>query len=98
MLMSGCLRVPHHQVELAAFGTRSWTSYRELLASQRAPTAAERLRLEEAFDALVEAGTTYAAWDDRVIKTADFQTLAATAANLGVGFFHYRISRSTPYI
>ncbi len=138
MLMSGCLRVPHHQAELAAFGTRSWTFYRDLLASQRAPTAAERLRLEEAFDALVEEGTTYAAWDDRIIKTADkraqllavlqhpdtplhhnamelaarrrvrkrdvrfgpqsrngsrawdtFQTLAATAAQRGVGFFHY---------
>ena len=138
MLMSGCLRVPHHQAELAAFGTRSWTFYRDLLASQRAPTAAERLRLEEAFDALVEEGTTYAALDDRIIKTADkraqllavlqhpdiplhnnamelaarrrvrkrdvsfgpqsrngsrawdtFQTLAATAAKLGVGFFHY---------
>jgi hypothetical protein len=131
-------RVPHHQAELAAFGTRYWTFYRDLLAYQRAPTAAERLRLEEAFDALVEEGTTYTALDDRVIKTADkraqllavlqhpdiplhnndmelaarrrvrkrdvsfgpqsrngarawdtFQTLAATAAKLGVSFFHY---------
>jgi hypothetical protein len=131
------LRVPHHQAELAAFGTRYWTFYRDLLAYQRAPTAAERLRLEKAFDALVEEGTTYTAWDDRIIKTADkraqwlavlqhpdiplhhndmelaarrrvrkrdvsfgpqsrdgarawdtFQTLAATAAKLGVGFFH----------
>jgi hypothetical protein len=131
-------RVPHHQAELAVFGTRYWTFYRDLLAYQRAPTAAERLRLEEAFDALVEEGTTYTALDDRIIKTADkraqllavlqhpdiplhnndmelaarrrvrkrdvsfgpqsrdgarawdtFQTLAATAAKLGVGFFHY---------
>jgi hypothetical protein len=131
-------RVPHHQAELTAFGTRSWAFYRDLLAYQRAPAAAERVRLEEAFDALVEEGTAYAAWDDQISKTANkwvqwlavlqhpdiplytnamelatrrrvrkrdvsfgpqsrdgarawdtFQTLAATAAKLGVGFFHY---------
>lgn len=132
------LRVPHHQAALAAFGERYWTFYRDLLAYQQAPTAAECARLEDAFDALVEDATGYAALDDRISKTADkrarllamlthpdlplhnndmelaarrrvrkrdvsfgpqsrmgarawdtFQTLAATAAKLGVGFFHY---------
>ncbi|ABQ92534.1 IS66 family transposase [Roseiflexus sp. RS-1] len=131
-------RAPHHQAELAAFGERYWTFYRDLLAYQQAPTAAERARLADAFDALVEKETGYAALDDRISKTADkrtqllavlkhpdiplhnndmelaarrrvrkrdisfgpqsrdgarawdtFQTLAATAAKLGVGFFHY---------
>lgn len=131
-------RVPHHQAALAAFGERYWAFYRDLLAYRQAPTAAERTRLEDAFDALVEDETGYAALDDRIIKTADkraqllavlkhpdiplhnndmelaarrrvrkrdvsfgpqsrngarawdtFQTLAATAAKLGVGFFHY---------
>lgn len=131
-------RVPHHQAALTAFGTRYWTFYRALLAYQQAPTAAECARLEDAFDALIEPETGYAALDDRISKTADkrvqllavlkhpdiplhnndmelaarrrvrkrdvsfgpqsrtgarawdtFQTLAATAAKLGVGFFHY---------
>ncbi|PDV97522.1 hypothetical protein [Candidatus Chloroploca asiatica] len=120
------------------FGDRYWAFSRDLLAYQQAPTAAERTRLEDAFDALVEDETGYAALDDRISKTADkraqllavlkhpdiplhnnamelaarrrvrkrdvsfgpqsrtgarawdtFQTLAATAAKLGVGFFHY---------
>ena len=131
-------RVPHHQAECTAFGKRYWTFYRALLAYQQAPTPAERARLEDVFDALVENVTGYAALDDRISKTADkraqllavlkhpdlplhnnamelaarrrvrkrdvsfgpqsrtgarawdtFQTLAATAAKLGVGFFHY---------
>ncbi|WP_129677268.1 transposase [Candidatus Chloroploca sp. Khr17] len=131
-------RVPQHQAELKAFGDRYWTFYRDLLAYQQAPSATERARLEDAFDALVEDVTGYAALDDRISKTADkraqllavlkhpdlplhnnamelaarrrvrkrdvsfgpqsrtgarawdtFQTLAATAAKLGVGFFHY---------
>jgi hypothetical protein len=53
-------RVPHHQAELAAFGTRSWAFSRDLLAYQQALTAAERLRLEGVFDVLVEEGTEYA--------------------------------------
>jgi hypothetical protein len=131
-------RVPHHQAALAAFGDRYWTFYRDLLAYRQTPTAEERVRLEDAFDALVEDVTGYAALDNRISKTADkraqllavlnhpdlplhnndmelaarrrvrkrdvsfgpqsrngarawdtFQTLAATAAKLGVGFFHY---------
>lgn len=131
-------RVPHHQAERTAFGMRYWTFYRDLLAYQQAPTAAEWDRLADAFDALVEDETGYAALDDRISKTADkraqllavlthpdlplhnndlelaarrrvrkrdvsfgprsrtgarawdtFQTLAATAAKLGVGFLHY---------
>ncbi|MFQ3661711.1 MAG: hypothetical protein SNJ69_04860 [Chloroflexaceae bacterium] len=129
--------VAPHQAKLAVFGTRSWTFYRDLLAYRQAPTVAERTRLEDAFDALVEDATRDAALDNRIIKTADkrarllavlnhpdlplhnndmdlaarrrvrkhdvsfgpqsrdgarardtFQTLAATAARLGVGFFH----------
>jgi hypothetical protein len=131
-------RVPQHQADLKAFGDRSWTFYRDLLAYRQTPTAEERARLEDAFDALVEDVTGYAALDDRISKTADkraqllavlkhpdlplhkndmelaarrrvrkrdvsfgpqsrngarawdtFQTLAATAAKRGVGFFHY---------
>jgi hypothetical protein len=131
-------RVPHHQAALAAYGKRYWTFYRALLAYQQAPTPEEQARWEDAFDALVEDETGYAALDDRISKTADkraqllavlkhpdiplhnnamelaarrrvrkrdvsfgpqsrdgarawdtFQTLAATAAKLGVGFFHY---------
>lgn len=124
-------QVPQHQAELKGF-------YRDLLACQQAPSAAERARLEAAFDALVEDVTGYAALDGRIRKTADqrghllavlkhpdiplhhhdmelaarrrvrrrdvsfgpqsqtgaqawdtFPTLVATAAKLGVGFFHY---------
>ena len=131
-------RVHHHPAERAAVGERSWTFYRDLLAYQQAPTEAERARLADAFDALVDKETGYAALDDRISKTADkrtqllavlkhpdlprhkndmelaarrrvrkrdvsfgpqsrdgarawdtFQTLAATAAKLGVGFFPY---------
>ncbi len=64
-------RVPHHQAALAAFGERYWAFYRDLLAYRQAPTAAERTRLEDAFDALVEDETGYAALDDRISKTAD---------------------------
>lgn len=130
--------VPHHQAALATFGQRYWAFYRDLLAYQQAPTAAERARLDDAFDILIEQETGYAALDARIIKTADkreqllavlkhpdiplhnndmelgarrrvrkrdvsfgpqsrtgasawdtFQTLAATATKLGVGFFHY---------
>ena len=63
--------VPRYQAELAAFGTRYGTFSRDLLAYQQVPTAAKRLQLEGAFDALVEEGTTYVALDDRIIKTAD---------------------------
>jgi hypothetical protein len=41
--------MPHHQAELAAFGTRYWTFYRDLLAYQRAPTVAgDRLLISAA--------------------------------------------------
>ncbi len=64
-------RVPHHQAELTAFGTRSWAFYCDLLASQRAPAAAEQVRLEEAFDALVDDTTGYVAWDDQISRTTN---------------------------
>jgi hypothetical protein len=130
-------RLPEHQAEPKVFGDRYWAFYRDLLACQQAPSAAERARLEDAFDAWVEDMTGYAALEDRISKTADtrgrllavlkhpdiplhhhdmelaarrrvrkravsfgppsrtgaqawdtFQTLVATAAKLGVGFFH----------
>ena len=64
-------RVLHHQAELAAFRERYWRFHRDLLVYQQAPTTAERTRLEDAFDTLVETETGYAALDDRIIKTAD---------------------------
>ena len=127
-----------HQRLLDAYRKDYWALYRALLAYREAPTAAERARLVDAFDSLIDRETGYAALDDRISKTADkrtqllavlelpelplhnndmelaarrrvrkrdvsfgpqsragarawdtFQTIAATAAKLGVGLFHY---------
>ncbi len=64
-------RVPHHQALLADVRRAYWSLYRDLLAYQQHPTAAERTRLAAAFDRFVDQTTGYAALDDRIVKTAD---------------------------
>jgi hypothetical protein len=49
-----------HRRALQRFRKRYWDFYRELLAYQRAPAAAEALRLEAAFDTLFATAATYA--------------------------------------
>ncbi|MBI2755254.1 MAG: transposase [Chloroflexi bacterium] len=136
--------VPQHQARLDAFRERFWQYYQELLAYKQQPTAAERARLEAAFDVLFTAETGYAALDARIAltrqKKADllrvlahpelplhnnpaelaarrrvrkrdasfgprsaagrwawdtYQTLAATAQQLGVPFLRYLHDRLT---
>src|SRR5205823_839895 len=48
---------------------RFWDYYRELLAYRERPTAAERARLDAAFDTLFAATTGYWALDDRIALT-----------------------------
>jgi hypothetical protein len=48
---------------------RFWDYYRELLAFRERPTAAERARLDAAFDTLFAATTGYWALDDRIALT-----------------------------
>jgi hypothetical protein len=61
--------VPLHQALLAAFQTRFWAYYRELLAYRVQPTPAEAERLAAAFDALFATTTGYQALDDRIAAT-----------------------------
>jgi hypothetical protein len=61
--------VPHHQTLLADFRRDYWAFYRELVAYRAEPTAAERLRLAGAFDALVARRTGYQDLDARIAKT-----------------------------
>jgi hypothetical protein len=130
--------LPGHCRALDDFLTRFWAYYRELGAYRERPTAAERARLDAAFDTLFATETGYWALDDRIAltrakkrqllaalahpevplhnnpaelgarrrvrkrdvsfgpRTEDgkrawdtFQTLAATAAKLGVSFYAY---------
>lgn len=140
--LAPCLR--RHQEILAAFRKRYWDFYRELLAYQQQPSAAEAARLGSAFDELFSTKTDYWHLDERIAKTREkkaalllplthpelplhnnpaelgarrrvrkrrvsfgprsragarawdtFQTLAATTAKQGVGFYHYLHDRIT---
>lgn len=59
-----------HRTALNDFLDDFWSFYDELLAYQAHPTAAERVRLAAAFDALVATTTNYWALNDRIAKTA----------------------------
>ena len=61
--------VPAPQVLLAAFQTRFWSYYCELLAYQVQPTPTEAERLAAAFDALFTTTTGDQALDDRIAAT-----------------------------
>lgn len=61
--------VPQHRTALAAFLTRYWAFYHQLLAYRRQPTPAERARLTTEFDTLFTTHTGYWALDDRIAKT-----------------------------
>jgi len=65
--LAPCMAV--HQALLAAFQTRFWDYYREVLAYRLQPTPAEAERLAAAFDALFATTTGYQALDDRVALT-----------------------------
>jgi hypothetical protein len=135
-------RLAPHAKLLSDFQTHYWNFYKELLAYQKAPTTAEALRLEAAFDTLFATVSGYEALDDRIQKTRHhkeellmvllhpeiplhnnaaelaarrrvrkrdvsfgprsdlgkscwdtFMTLSATAAKLGVNFYHYLTDR-----
>jgi hypothetical protein len=60
-----------HQRLLDAYRTEYGALYRALRAYRETPTAAERARLADAFDTLIDRDTGYAALDDRISKTAD---------------------------
>ncbi len=62
--------VARHQTVLADFRRDYWAFYRELVAYRVEPTATERTRLSEAFDALVAQRTGYQELDARIAKTA----------------------------
>lgn len=73
--------LPPHREALATFLTDFWAYYAELLAYRQQPSAAERARLEAAFDRLFATETGYAALDERIAltrakKTALLQVLA----------------------
>ncbi len=61
--------VAEHQRVLEAFRKQFWEYYRELLAYQQGPSAAERERLEAAFDTLFATETGYGLLDKRIAKT-----------------------------
>lgn len=61
--------VPAHRQELDDFLQRFWEYYDQLLAYPQRPSAAERTRLDAAFDTLFATRTDYAALDDRIAKT-----------------------------
>ncbi len=139
-------RLSPHAKRLEAFQKEYWDFYKELLAYQKAPSAAEAVSLESKFDTLFATVSGYDALDDRIQKTRahkdellmvllhpeiplhnnaaelaarrrvrkrdvsfgprselgkncwdTFMTLSATAAKLGVNFYHYlqdRMSRA----
>src|SRR5205823_4006825 len=61
--------VAEHRRLTEAFLGRAWDYYRELLAYRERPTAAERARLEAAFDTLFATVTGYWALDERIALT-----------------------------
>jgi len=61
--------VPLHRALLADFLTRFWAYYAELLAYRQQPAAAERIRLETAFDTLFAPETGYRLLDERIALT-----------------------------
>lgn len=61
--------LPQHQALLDTFLGRFWAYYHALLAYTQAPTAAERARLETAFDVLFATVTGYGALDERIALT-----------------------------
>jgi len=60
----------HHRALVEAFLADVWAYYQELQAYRAAPTAAERARLDAAFDALFARRTGYWHLDERIAKTA----------------------------
>jgi hypothetical protein len=61
--------LPQHRVLLDTFLTDFWDYYAELLAYRQQPRAADRARLEVAFDRLFTSETGYAALDERIRLT-----------------------------
>jgi hypothetical protein len=61
--------LPQHREQVAAFRKRYWEYYRELLAYQRAPTAAEAARLEREFDFLFATVTGLEMLDERIARS-----------------------------
>ena len=61
--------VPLHRRLLDDFLKRFWDYYHELLAYKQSPSAAERTRLDTAFDELFATQTGYEALDERIAKT-----------------------------
>ena len=62
-------RLAPHEKRLMEFQKDYWAFYKELLAYQQAPTAAEAVRLEGKFDRLFATVSGYDALDDRIKKT-----------------------------
>jgi len=60
----------HHRALVEQFLADVWAYYQELQAYRAAPTAAERARLDAAFDALFARRTGYWHLDERIAKTA----------------------------
>jgi len=60
----------HHRALVATFLADFWAYYQELQAYRAAPTAAERARLDAAFDTLFARRTGYWHLDERIAKTA----------------------------
>jgi len=61
--------VPSHQAALAAFRSRYWAYYTELLKYQREPTQKKKVELGIQFDELFSAITGYEDLDDRIALT-----------------------------
>ncbi len=60
----------HHRALVEAFRADFWAYYHELQAYRAAPTAAERARLDAAFDTLFARRTGYWHLDERIATTA----------------------------
>ncbi len=60
----------HHRALVEQFLADFWAYYQELQAYRAVPTAAERARLDAAFDALFARRTGYWHLDERIAKTA----------------------------
>ena len=60
----------HHRALVDTFLTDFWAYYHELQAYRAVPTAAERARLDAAFDALFARRTGYGHLDERIATTA----------------------------
>jgi hypothetical protein len=61
--------LPQHRQAVAEFLDDFWAYYDDLLAYRQAPTAAERTRLEAAFDTLFARQTGYWRLDERIAST-----------------------------